>query len=553
MYERVRLLAAFVLVTALATAGSTILGSPAGAATGTSVQVHGRLLVTAVDVPGEHPSYAVALPGGDIVPVRGDFAADARTGDVFDGRLGLPSSVVATLNRRAESGSAAALRLVDSRSLTLPVVGTPSVTAAATAKDVAPTTHQQYVAAVDNLGPLQTDGELLAHVSAVGDYWTGESNGAIAGITVPGTITHYDTALSTTDCGLGSDFFSVVQEAEHQFPSLDLSQNSPDQLVLFVPASCATGGVVGEGTVGSSFASGGALIVEATAAIEGTYAHESGHNYGFEHADARVGTRSLEYYGAYDVMGFALPGYNQLTALSTPFRVFQGITDPGEIQNVSLGKGNLRVHATATIKPRSDDSGVRSVRVKDPDTGEELYLDYRSGTGQDAGSFYGGSHTLGYDAGGQLHYGPGVTVNAVHDGSGNDVMADATGDTSFGAGSSWSDASGRLTVTVTSVSPAGAGVRVDYRPAKELVSSKPTITGSAKVGRTLRAKHHHWTSGTTFSYRWYADGTRLKHETSRKLTLTKARRGSRITVEVTGSKPGYPTVSRTSARTKKVR
>ena len=44
----------------------------------------------------------------------------------------------------------------------------------------------------------------------------------------------------------------------------------------------------------------------------------------------------MEYYGIYDVMGFALASrFNQLTALSTPFRVFQGITDPGEIQDVA--------------------------------------------------------------------------------------------------------------------------------------------------------------------------------------------------------------------------
>ena len=46
------------------------------------------------------------------------------------------------------------------------------------------------------------------------------------------------------------------------------------------------------------------------------------------------------------------------------------------------------MHATATIKPRSDATGLRSVRVIDPDTGETLYLDYRSGGGKDAGSVY---------------------------------------------------------------------------------------------------------------------------------------------------------------------
>jgi hypothetical protein len=536
----------------LAAASATAFGPAAGATTGSSVHVHGRLLVAAPEVAGGHAAYAVALAGGDIVPVRGPFAGGVRTGAVFDGRLALPAGVVATMSRQGWSGPAAALRVVDARSLTLAVVGTPSVTAPATARDITPTTHQQFVAAVDNLGTQQTDSQLLGHASTVGAYWTAESNGAIAGITVPGTVTHYDTALTTTDCGLGSDFWSVLQEAEGQFPSLDLSQNTPDQLVVFVPQSCQSGGVVGEGTVGSSFASGGALIVKATPAIDGTYAHETGHNYGFEHANARVGSRSLEYYGAYDVMGFALSGVNQLTALSTPFRVFQGITDPGEIHDVALGDGSVPVHATVTIRPRSDDAGTRSVRVRDPDTGKDLYLDYRAGTGQDAGSFYAGGASLGYDSSERLLYAPGVTVNAVHDGSGNDVLADAAGDTSYGAGDSWSDASGRLTVTVTSVGPSGADVRVVYAPG-HLVSSRPEVTGTTLVGRTLTAKHRHWSKGTRFTYAWYANGARIPDHADPTLLLAKALKGDRITVRVTGRKPGCATVARTSARTRKVR
>jgi hypothetical protein len=140
--------------------------------------------------------------------------------------------------------------------------------------------------------------------------------------------------------------------------------------VVFVPPSCSSGGMVGEGTIDASFASGGALIVKAGTAIDGTYAHESGHNYGFTHANARRFGSSVEYYGAYDVMGFALGGYNQLTALSTPYRVFQGITDVGEIKDVSLGSTSRGVRATATIRPRSHDAGLRSVRVVDPGTGK---------------------------------------------------------------------------------------------------------------------------------------------------------------------------------------
>jgi hypothetical protein len=622
--------------------------SPADGAAGPTVSVHGRLLVVPAETPGGATRYGVALADGDIVPVRGAFDPDLRSGATFGGRLRVPGGVVQALSSRGESGARAALRVVDRRSLTLSVVGTPSISPADVSASVTPTTHQQFVAAIDNKGSLQTDSQLLAHVSAVGAYWEGESNGAISGITVPGAVTHYSTSLSTTDCGLGGDFFDVVQEAAEEFPSLDLSQSSPDQLVLFVPQSCKSGGVVGEGTLGDSFATGGALVVKATAAIEGTYAHETGHNYGFAHANARVGNRSLEYYGVYDVMGFALDGFNQLTALSTPFRVFQGVTDPGEIQDVDLGDGTSAVHATATIKPRSDDSGIRSVRVTNPDNGEDLYVDYRSGTGQDADSFYSGADglylTYDNDLSKKLFYGPGVTVNAARGGSGEDVLANASGKTFLGTGSSWSSASGLLTVTVTSLSPTGADVAVDYAPAQSftsvgtpviggsvqvggtvtldpgtwsptpdttsvrwtadgqpvpdlndrtrfkapsslagttlvatvtqrklgftpssahsagvevtrgtLASSRPTIVGSARVGEVLRARSGAWTAGARFSYAWFASGTRIRHQSTPRLTLTKAQKGKRIAVKVTGVKPGYTTVSRTSAQTPKVR
>jgi hypothetical protein len=179
----------------------------------------------------------VALADGDIVAVRGEFGPGARTGARFEGRLAVPPSVARALAARGDSGPSAALRVVDRRSLVLRVVGAPSITAAPAAT---PTTHEQFVAAVDNRGALgQDDSRLLAHVSTVGEYWTGESNGAIAGVTVPPTVTHYDTALPTTDCGLGSDFFGVVQEAEAEFPGF--SFGGGDQLVVFVPRRATAG------------------------------------------------------------------------------------------------------------------------------------------------------------------------------------------------------------------------------------------------------------------------------------------------------------------------
>ena len=638
---------------ALATAALLVVvplaEAPAGAeavSTGPALSVHGRLMVVPSERPGGRPAYGVALADGDIVEVRGRFGPDARTGDVFDGRLELPTSVTRMLARRptVSDPRRAALRIVDRRSLTLRVLGTPTVTPTDRTPVASSTAHQQYVAALDNKGDLgQTDAQLLGHVSTVGSYWQHESDGAISSIGIPATVTHYATSLSTTDCGLGSDFFDVVQEAAKQFPGVSPWSGS-NQLVVFVPPGCVNQNIVGMGTIGAGFASGGALVVKAGPAIDGTYAHETGHNYGFEHANARWSGSSMEYYGIYDVMGYALSGVNQLTALSTPYRVFQGITDPGEIQDVALDDQTSPVHVTATIAPRSDDTGLRSLRVVDPDTGEALYLDYRSGTGQDAGSAYLAQWGLSSGRG-TVHYAPGVTITAVRDTSGVDTLVvDGSGDTSLGAGTTWSDASGDLTVHVTSLDASGADVSVDLTPPPHVIApapvptitgtprvgspltahpgtwmtgvtlalqwyvggrpiagatgatytpraadlgrtvhvevtgsrstyddvtrastessavalgilatAKPTIRGKPVVGRTLTAKPGTWTGGTTFAYAWYADGVRISGEKGRTLLLTRAQKGSRIKVEVTGSLAGFRSASRTSAATARVR
>jgi hypothetical protein len=72
------------------------------------------------------------------------------------------------------------------------------------------------------------------------------------------------------------------------------------------------------------------------------------------------------------------------------------------------------------------------------------------------------------------------------------------------------------------------------------------------LGRTLSADPGRWDRGVTFSYRWFANGKAIRGATGRKLSLAKAQRGRRITVRVTGHKPGYVAVTRTSKPTKRV-
>ncbi|WP_052226559.1 hypothetical protein [Microbacterium mangrovi] len=94
--------------------------------------------------------------------------------------------------------------------------------------------------------------------------------------------------------------------------------------------------------------------------------------------------------------------------------------------------------------------------------------------------------------------------------------------------------------------------RVSAATTKVALTAAPTIAGTAKVGATLTARPGTWTTGTAFTYRWYASGTAISGATRSTFTPTTAQRGKTITVVVTGTKAGYQTISRGSAATPRV-
>ncbi len=84
-------------------------------------------------------------------------------------------------------------------------------------------------------------------------------------------------------------------------------------------------------------------------------------------------------------------------------------------------------------------------------------------------------------------------------------------------------------------------------------TAKPTISGTAKVGATLTAGVGTWSPAPSFSYRWYRSGKKIPRATKASYKLTKADRGKRITVKVTGKRSGWETVTTTSKKTAKVK
>jgi hypothetical protein len=93
----------------------------------------------------------------------------------------------------------------------------------------------------------------------------------------------------------------------------------------------------------------------------------------------------------------------------------------------------------------------------------------------------------------------------------------------------------------------GAGTQT-LRPA-------PSITGTKKVGKTLKIKKRTFDAGVGKSYQWLRNGKAIKGSVAKKSTykLRSADQGKRIQVRVTVSKPGYATVVKTSSKTSKIK
>jgi len=70
-----------------------------------------------------------------------------------------------------------------------------------------------------------------------------------------------------------------------------------------------------------------------------------------------------------------------------------------------------------------------------------------------------------------------------------------------------------------------------------------------RVGETLSVKPGTWTSGTSFTFKWYAGKTPIKSATGSTLYVSASLKGKKITVQVTGKKAGYSTVAKKSKAT----
>ncbi|MDT0187247.1 hypothetical protein Q9S36_44390 [Microbacterium sp. ARD31] len=526
---RKRVTAATVVAVAAALLSPTQGGAatPAGGARNT-LEVSGTVLVTAGE--GEDDRYSLLLPSGRTVELADGFTAEPLS--AFAGTLAVPgvgtgarltgSMRASTLRRAATSGTP--MEVVDART-------------SEPAPSPGPTNHTTYVAKVTNFGPIAlTDAQIIATVDASQAYWVRESGGQIPSWTrVSGVVPVASTAGSAAGgCGLGNggaDFGAITQAVgSAAFPGVDFSGASSNHLVVVVPNGCG-GTTSGRGRIGTSFGNGGAVIIDARPQPQPTLDHEFGHNVGLQHAN----NRSAEYGDVYEVMG-AGPDQYRSPVLGTVYRWEQGIVAAGETVDGSGG-------GSWSLAPRAAASGLRSVVFIDPDNGRRHFVDYRTGTGNDAGTCYV-SGSCNYTSGsyGQ-DYLAGLTVERENETSGAFLQPVPGNDGVLTGGEAWTSGSGRLRVVGN-----GSSVTITRGAAIGTVSGGTAGMTAPTALRDVTATASGFTPAPGgYRYQWLINGQPVPGAEDPTFQPTPAMAGGALSVTVTAYAPGYDPVSRTSA------
>lgn len=575
-----------------------ITASPAGATEPTTLAVEGTVRVIVVDhgAAGHDELTWVVTDGGAAIPV--ELAQDAPANGRFTGELVVSGGVADALDDRdllpragttlAEQGRAGRAAIAAAARSRTPLQVASSAVAPAESEPVEPGDHHAFIAVMRGVGSVEeSDDEITDVVEDAASYWRAESDGAITSFDIE-ELAEFTTATdaSTDDsCGM-FDPWDVWWEAGLLFsdePEVMFGVASRNHLVVVMADECGIGPRGGVAQLGAGLSSGGPLSIALGDAAVQAATHELGHTFGLRHAnldqcDQPTVCGTGEYFDFYSPMGggswpedgdapFSPP------ALDSAYRWLLGLASDDEVPVVeSRGEAVSRY---VDLKPRSAFSGVRGVRVVDPVSGDTYFVDYRAGTHRDANTFYARYYGWQWQVDGSpytTYYRPGVTISllspdgeitllsrrsaeAVEGSLGADeVFTTPSGAVTIATGvlaTGWG-ADVTITVTPPPAAPSAPPAAPEPAPAT-LVAGKPTITGTARVGRTLRVATGSWSPRPSLSYQWYANGRKITRKgTGKTFTLTSRQKGKRITVRVTGRKAGYVTASATSRATAKV-
>ncbi len=583
------------LAGALIASGVATLPAQADDADPTTLAVEGTVRAVVVDRFGAEPSsdqlFTLMTDDGDEIPV--DLDAGTPANGRFEGELVVDGDVEKALDAKdllpregstiAQDTRAGRVAVAEAATQDTPLeVASSTVAPARAAAVTTPTAHRAYVARMTGVGSVDgTDAAVGASVDTMLGYWRAEP-GAVSSFGRAGSITTFAAPSGVTlanGCGMvgpdddpGLFVDRVWTAAARTFPGVnfDLPGN---HLVVLVGDECGDSGPVGIAQIGSSVSDGGPSILTFDRdTFDQVGAHEIGHNVGLEHANLHSSTSTNpgfnEYLDLYSPMGLAVGGgLFAPPALGTLLRRQLGLSGTDETATVELPAGQTSFGQTYTIAPRSDIGGTRGLLVTDPTSGTTYSVDFRDGAGRDGATFYRQGGRIADPS--SPVYATGVVIERQAPDGQTYLMTRTAADPdrgSFRAGEVFAPSAG-LALRVDAVATAGATVTVTLPPPApapvpapvaspapgRLAAAKPRIVGTAKVGRTVKVKVGSWSPRPTFRYQWFANGRKISTKgTKSSFKLTSRQKGMRITVRVTGTRPGYATVATTSAKTGRV-
>lgn len=424
-----------------------------------------------------------------------------------------------------------------------------------TAKAATPRAHRAYVLTVPAAGSYNgvSATTLNARVKTGLDYWKAEAGASITSFTQPvGLRTLSASATPADKCGFTNP--GLLWQAGVQRYS-DVNFNNPaNHLVVLVPDSCINEGY-GIGTVGGDrLASSGAVTMLAgPTGFTHTLAHELGHNFGLDHANSECGGGEIcEYLDLYSVMGLGVGAFGP-PALDSAYRSWLDIAVNGELTTVETGSKK-----TVALAPRGATSGVRGIRASAG--GKDYWIEWRSGTGRDAKAYYPLEDTQGTYVEEDAFYTRGVTITELDQYETevgltagltlNPVSTAGDGTRTYALKAGKTFKTDLLSVTVGSIGSTASVTVSNGRQLPDVPSSTPTISGTPRVYQTLTANTGQWAEGTEFTYQWFLGTVPIQaNATGKTYTLTPGTLGKNISVEVTGSAPGYASVTKRSAAT----
>ena len=387
----------------------------------------------------------------------------------------------------------------------------------------AKSTEKVYVAVVratsttaddDNAGLTDT-AKVRAFIAKLNAYWADESDGAVAVAFAGIEVTDADAA----SCVPRTLFTATQATAFDGRFAKSAWRGTHEHLLVLTAETCDRAGL---GTIGGD----GGILFSGNGISNGlalpTVAHEFGHNLGFGHAGSSVCRSTTDFdgqvadfggadsacptneYGDFlDIMGYSISG--SLPHVSSAQRILRGYLRDYETISGSTGT------STITVGSLDGDADVRAIKIVDPLTNDNYYVEYRTATGTDATSteFTRATNcqtTAGYSVCGrssdaatgsvrilrELPYGALVdyretTVLAVGR-TGSDLTAR---NTHLAAGESFTSTDGGFSLVVNRMSPTG-GASISVRlgdatvtsTALELSGTRQTYGSSSRVTAT---------------------------------------------------------------------